>query len=263
MTDAYTRGTPSSLRGRLSEVYFAALASSLATQLTLRLGERATVVDPLFGQATGMADVGARLESIAKWLAAHDASFDRFAFITGSDRDVTEGALTLTMDGQRVLLPVAVVAEKRREREIEVRSYYSTRKVRSGPVPARIPLIGDDALALPPPVAAHFDAIGRGDVQGVVAAFEVGGTVRGPDGETHAKLEGGGPLQAYYERVLANGGIGLRKHGRADDGSTSVFEYTVVRLQGKEAPPQPGLAVYERGESGLLRTVRVYDDVDV
>ena len=83
------------------------------------------------------------------------------------------------------------------------------------------------------------------------------------DGETHAKLDGGGPLQAYYEKVLAKGGIGLRKHGRADDGSTSVFEYTVVQLRGKEVPPQAGLAVYERGESGLLRTVRVYDDVDV
>jgi hypothetical protein len=28
-------------------------------------------------------------------------------------------------------------------------------------------------------------------------------------------------------------------------------------------PPQAGLAVYERGESGLLRAVRVYQDVDV
>jgi hypothetical protein len=183
--------------------------------------------------------------------------------VTGSDRDVTEGAVTLTVDGQRVLLPVAVVAEKRREREIEVRVYYSTRRVRTGPVPPRAPLVVDDALALPPPVAAHLDALGRGDVAGVVAAFEIGGTVRGPDGETHAKLDGGGPLQAYYEKVLANGGIGLRKHGRADDGSTSVFEYTVVRLRGKDAAPQAGLAVYERGESGLLRTVRVYDDVDV
>jgi hypothetical protein len=243
-------------------VYFAALTSSLATQLTVRLGERATVVDPLFGHATGMAEVGARLESIATWMAAHEASFDRFSFVTGSDRDVTEGALALTVGGERVLLPVAVVAVKGREREVEVRTYYATRRVRSGPVPPRTPLVGDDFLALPPPVAAHVDAVARGDVPATVAAFEVGGTVRGADGITHAKVDAGGPLKAYYERLLAGGGTALRTHGRADDGSTSVLEYSVVRSHGKDVAPQPGLAVYERGDSGLLRTVRIYDDVD-
>jgi hypothetical protein len=209
-----------------------------------------------------MADVGARLDAIAAWLKSHEASFERYAFVAGSDRDVTEGALALTVDGTRVRVPVAVVAEKRREREVEVRTYYSTNKLRPSSVPPRTPLLGDDPLALPAPVASHLEAIGRGDVEGVVASFEVGGTVRSPDGETHAKLDGGGPLRAYYERLLAAGGIGVRKHGRADDGSTSVLEYTIVRIRGKDAPPEPGLNVYERGESGLLRTVRVYDDIE-
>jgi hypothetical protein len=243
-------------------VYFAALASSLAGQLTTRLGERATVVDPLFGQATGMAEVGARLAAIAQWLTSHDASFERFSFVAGSDRDVTEGALTLTVHGERVRVPVAVVGEKRREREVEIRAYYATKKLRTAPVPPRAPVVGDDPLALPPPVAAHLEALGKGDLDAVVACFELGGTVRGPDGETHAKLDGGGPLRAHYARLLADGGIGVRKHGLADDGSTSVLEYTVVRSRGKEGPPQPALAVYERGESGLLRTVRVYDDIE-
>jgi hypothetical protein len=261
MSDAYARGTPSGLVGRLSEVYFAALASSLATQLTARLGERATLIDPLFGRASGMAEVGARLDAIARWLTSHDGAFERFGFVAGSDRDVTEGALALTIDGTRLRLPVAVVADKRREREVEVRTYYSTQKLRPASLPPRAPLVEEDPLALPPPVAAHLEALARGDVTAVVASFELGGTVRGPDGDTHAKLDGGGPLRGYYERLLAGGGVGVRKHGRADDGSTSVLEYTIVRFRGKDAAPQPGLAVYERGESGLLRTVRVYDDV--
>jgi hypothetical protein len=53
------------------------------------------------------------------------------------------------------------------------------------------------------------------------------------------------------------------KGARADDGRTCALEYTVVRLHGSEIPPQAGLAVYERGESGLLRSVRLYDDVKV
>jgi hypothetical protein len=37
----------------------------------------------------------------------------------------------------------------------------------------------------------------------------------------------------------------------------------VVRVHGKNVSPQAGLAVYERGESGLLSAVRVYDDLQM
>lgn len=98
-------------------------------------------------------------------------------------------------------------------------------------------------------------------------ASENGGTVRGSDGDTHAKLDGGGPLRAYYERLLcphgAPAGLTLTKNARADDGSTIALEYSLVRAHGRGMPSQVGLAVYERGESGLLRTVRIYDDVAV
>ena len=57
-------------------------------------------------------------------------------------------------------------------------------------------------------------------------------------------------------------GIEVLKGARADDGRICALEYTVVRVRGKNVPPQAGLAVYERGESGLLRAVRIYEDVD-
>jgi hypothetical protein len=34
-------------------------------------------------------------------------------------------------------------------------------------------------------------------------------------------------------------------------------------VHGKGVPPQAGLAVYERGESGLLRAARIYEDVHI
>ena len=58
-------------------------------------------------------------------------------------------------------------------------------------------------------------------------------------------------------------GIEVLKGARADDGRTCALEYTVVRVHGKPVPPQAGLAVYERGESGLLHAVRVYEDVEI
>jgi hypothetical protein len=264
MTESYGRGTPSGLRGWLSEVYFPALVSLQASQLAQRLGDRATVDDPTFGRVTGMPEVGARLEDMSKWLSSHDPAFERFGFVMGSDRDITEGSLSLTIDGQRLRIPVAVVAERRREREVELRSFYATGRMRPQSAPKRGALPTDDQIVLPPPVAAHLDALLRGDVEAVVACFEHGGTVRGADGETRAKLDDGGPLREYYARILAGGGgLEVLKSARADDGSTCALEYNVIRIPGRTIAPEPGLAVYERGESGLLRTVRVYDDIRV
>jgi hypothetical protein len=265
MTGFYDRGATPGLRGRLSEVYFPALVAAQASALALRLGDRATVDDPLFGRSTGMSEIGPRLTEMASWFAAHDAGFDNFGFVTGSDRDVTEGTLTLTMNGERVRVPVAVVAERRREREVEIRAYYATRALREKLSPRGELLPSDDGTAVPPPVAAHLDALSRGDAAGVVASFEQGGTVRTADGATHAKVDpDGGPLATYYAQLVRGergaGGLQIRNNARADDGRTCALEYTVLRFRGSEVPPQAGLAVYERGESGLLRTVRVYDD---
>ncbi|MGH3115625.1 MAG: hypothetical protein ACRDQ2_00630 [Gaiellales bacterium] len=47
-----------------------------------------------------------------------------------------------------------------------------------------------------------------------------------------------------------------------DDGTRCAIEYNVVRWGETELSPQPGVAVYERGRSGLLAAARVYDDVD-
>ena len=203
MTETYGRGTPSNLRGWLSEVYFPALVSSQAHPLALRLGDRATVDDPLFGRCEGPG-IATRLEAMATWMAIRDASYEKFAFVMGSDRDVTEGWLTLTAEGARVRIPVAVVAERRKEREVELRAYYATGKLGAYPdKPASRSLVASgEELLVPPPVAGHIEALGRADVDAAVGSFENGGTVRGSDGDTHAKLDGGGPLRAYYERLL-------------------------------------------------------------
>src|ERR1700687_983339 len=130
MEDASERGAPSNVRGWLSEVYLPALVSAQAEQLVRRLGDRATVDDPTFGRTTGMPGLARYLEQAAAWLTKREAAFDPLAFTTGSDRDVTEGILALTVDGRHVSVPIAVVAERRPEREVEIRVYYSTKLIR-------------------------------------------------------------------------------------------------------------------------------------
>ncbi|MGO9836424.1 MAG: hypothetical protein ACLP1X_19660 [Polyangiaceae bacterium] len=267
MQSAPDRGPASGLRGWLSDLYFSSLASAQVEQLMRRLGDRATVDDPIFGRTSGMPALGRYVEEVSAWLQKHEGAFDKVAFVTGSDRDVTEGTLALTFDGRRVQFPVAVVAERRPEREVELRLYYSTKPIK-GTRAVRSPLLPkDDEVTVPPPVAAHLDALARADVRGLVASFENGGTVRDAGGVTHAKTEEGGALEEYYKRLFADpakgGGLEVLKGARADDGSTCALEYTVVGVHGKDVPPQAGLAVYERGESGLLRAVRGYEDVEV
>ena len=78
---------------------------------------------------------------------------------------------------------------------------------------------------------------------------------------------------AFYERLFGgapgvggaggSAGVEVLNGGRADDGSTCALEYTIVKMRGKGVPAQAGLAVYERGESGLLRAARVYEDAEI
>jgi hypothetical protein len=47
-----------------------------------------------------------------------------------------------------------------------------------------------------------------------------------------------------------------------DDGTRGALEYNCVRWGSYDLPPQAGVAVFERGQSGLLAAVRIYDDVE-
>jgi hypothetical protein len=261
------RGAPSSLRGWLSDVYFPALLDEdpkTLASLTQRLGNKATVDDPIFGRAGGEGSTGiAALERFAadqaRWLKEHQAKYERVAFTQGVDRDVTEGTLALTFESKTVDLPVAVVAERRKSREVELRLYYSTQPIK-GIQAGRSPLVADQPeLVLPPPVGDHVAALEAANVDRLLATFESDGAMREARGLDHAK---GADLRAFYEKLVSRGGVVVLKGGTADDGRTCALEYTLVKIGGKPVPAQAGLAVYERGDSGLLRSLRVYDDLE-
>jgi hypothetical protein len=261
------RGAPSSLRGWLSDVYLTGLVEGQTEQIVRRLGERSTVDDPIFGRAHGVPALPRHLEEVSAWLRKHEATFDKQSFTMGSDRDVTEGVLALTFDGRRATVPVAIVAERRREREVEMRLYYSTMPIK-GTRAARSPLLPqDDEVAVPPPVEAHLRALARADIAALVASFENGATLRDAQGGSYDK--DAGAIESFYRGLFSKGpagteaGVDVLKGARADDGRTCALEYTVVRVRGRDVAPQAGLAVYERGESGLLRSVRLYEDADL
>jgi ketosteroid isomerase-like protein len=111
-------------------------------------------------------------------------------------------------------------------------------------------------------VATYQAALAAGDVEGVVAAFEPDASVREPAGSGHVHA-GTDELRTLFTRFFSNGGgIQLEHCTVTDDGRACAIEYNVVSWGLTKLPPQAGVAVYVRGESGKLAAARIYDDVD-
>jgi hypothetical protein len=60
----------------------------------------------------------------------------------------------------------------------------------------------------------------------------------------------------------ASRSIPLEHCALVDDGRACALEYNVVRWGKTQLPPQAGVAVYVRCESGKLAAARIYDDAD-
>lgn len=238
------RGPGSTLKGRLADVYVPALVEGSLQALSRRLGNRATIDDPLFGRASTLSSIDPMLERFATHFKG--ATYRHVASATGVDRDVAEGVLA--KDGQDT--PIAVVAERRRLREIELRVYYATgqseRRSR-GPVLEAVP----DANA--PQVVQHvLDALKKGAVERVLAAFEEQARFIDPAGKSFGKREGA--MGTWVSDVGSR--LGFATCGVADDGRYCCVEAVITRKPAGD--PEPAALTFERGESGLLRELRFY-----
>ena len=259
--DDEERGS-SNLRGWLSDVYFHALAQGQADKLAVRLGAKATVTDPAFGRAEGLGPITALLGKQAAWLGAHKAEFRHARFTSGADRDVTEGVVRYEDDGgsakagasatrgKRLELPVAIVAERRRAREVDVRLYFPAATLGAGAALAvAVAVPGDAAIA--PEARALLLALNSADESALRVELEGAATYVDPSGQTH---EG----DDIHARLLAPNRSGVVFHpaGSADDGRVAAVEGN-WRGEG-DTFAGPGLWVFERGDGGLVSRIRLY-----
>ena len=213
----------SALRGRLADVYVRALVEGSLEALSRRLGNRATIDDPVFGRASTLSSIDPLLEKVSNRFREGNATYRHVASATGVDRDVSEGIIHLRGAGGESDLPIAVVAERRRLREIELRVYYA-----SGAPQRRVrpPLLAADEDVPVPQIVAHvLDALRIGAVERVLSAFEEGSRWVDPAGQAHAKKDGG---MAKFLAELG-GKLELAPAGAADDGRTCCVEAVVVR----------------------------------
>jgi hypothetical protein len=247
MTDE--RSPPSALKGRLADIYVPALVSGTLDALSRRLGNRATIDDPLYGRASSLASIDPLLARVATYFAEGKATYEHVCSTTGIDRDAAEGRIAMTIDGHARALPIAIVAERRRLREIELRVYYAPngqpgRKPRS-PLMATGPQTGLASL-----IEGIIDGVNKGAIEQTLAGFEESGRIVNPAGRCYTKHLGA--MGVFLSEL---GDIEVQIGGTADDGRTACIEGTVVR---PGAEPAPALLAFERGESGLVDELRIY-----
>jgi hypothetical protein len=217
---------------------------------------------PVRGRVKGVAAFERFIDETNTWLADHDGAVENVDLVITPGRGVEELVLHVDGDDGRIGLPVAIVSDHDEQRRItEQRVYFSTRPLTGGHATRPPVLQPDPALHQPGIVGDYQRALAAGDAQAAVAAFEPDGHLREPaGGATH---RGTDELRALYERFFSNGGgIPLEHCAVTDDGRACALEYNVVAWGRTALPPQAGLAVHVRGDSGKLAAVRIYDDVD-
>ncbi len=218
---------------------------------------------PVRGRIRGVRAFEAYVTETNTWLSERNVRVEDVEQIVGERRGCGEAVLHLDGQAGRVELPVAIAGDKRSDGRIEeLRIYYSSWPL-TGRHANRPPLLQPDPQLHEPDVVAEYQrALSAGDVDAIVATFERDGCAREPAGGRYVHAGAGG-LSTFYEVMFSNGGgIPLEHCALIDNGSSCALEYNVVRWGKTELPPQAGVAVYVRGDSGKLAAVRIYEDVD-
>lgn len=196
------------------------------------------------------------------WLSGLNCSIEDSHHIHIDRHGVGEAVLHLDDDAGRIALPVAVVADSQADgRLTELRVYYSGWPL-SGRHMNRPPVLQPDPDVRESDVVADYQrALAAGDVDAIVALFEPDGYAREPAGGQYVHT-GTDELRSFYGHLFSNGGgIPLEHCAVVDDKRACALEYNVVRWGRTDLPPEAGVAVYVRGQSGKLAAARIYDDV--
>ena len=218
---------------------------------------------PVRGRIKGETAFRRFVADTTSWLAERHVDVEDVNVVITGGRGVEEVVLHLDRGGGRIGLPVALAADHDEDERItELRLYFSTWPL-TGRHASRPPLLQADLdLHEPDVVGAYQRALAAGDVEAVLAAFEPDGVMREPAGDAHLH-RGTDELRALYALFFSNGGgVQLEHCSVTDDGRSCALEYNVVAWGRTAVPPEAGLAVYVRGESGRLAAARVYDDAD-
>ena len=246
----------------VSVPYFAGLMTGEFDALVRSFAGEPELHHPVRGRIRGPRAFEAFVGDARAWLRRHNVTVEDVEHVVAERHGFEEVVLHLDDGNGRVDLPVAIVAEKQPDGLIGELRIYSSNWPVTGRHANRPPLLQPDPTLHESDVVAEYQrALSDGDIEAIVAAFEPDGYAREPAGGEHIH-RGHDGLRAFYELLFSNdGGIPLERCALIDDGRACALEYNVVRWGKTELPPEAGVAVYVRGQSGKLAAARIYDDV--
>jgi hypothetical protein len=219
--------------------------------------------DPFAGPVRGKAALDGFLDERHAWLAARGARLTSGPITHAAGRTVVEAVLHLPVGARDIDLPIAVVGEDAPGGRVRALRVYHSFWPLEGKHRVRAPLLSPEANAhLTGAVADYQRALAAGDVAAIVATFEPDGYFREPSGAPWVH-QGRAELNEFMKAMLRAGGVGLEHAAVTDDGKICAIEFNAVRFGKRSIAPQAGLAIYERGPTGLLHAARIYDDVNV
>jgi hypothetical protein len=243
--------------------YYDGLMAGEQDALVKSFAGEPVVHDPIRGRVKGVRAFEAFVTERTAWLAQRSVSVDDVDYMTTEPRGFEEVVLHLDGETARLDVPVAIVADRQADGRLEELRIYHSHWPLTGRHVTRPPLLQrDPELRASDVVAEYQRALSAGDVDAILATFELDAYAREPAGGRYVH-RGRDELRAFYELLFSNdGGIPLEHCTLADDGRACVLEYNVVKWGKTELTPQAGVAVYVRGQSGKLAAARIYDDAD-
>ncbi len=217
--------------------------------------------DPGLGRVTDRKGFEEWAASTQQWLIDHEAQLRPVGLTKTDTQSVEEVTLELTIGGEQRELPVGVAIDRNADGLLTAIRIYHTMWPLIEDHRVRAPILEADPDLLGPDVVGEYQqALTAGDVEGILASYEEDGSLRGPTGgsNVHRGHEG---WRVAYGGSPAGGGFSAERCQVTDDGGAAGLEYNVLSWGEAEVPPQAGLAMYVRGQSGKLASVRLYDDV--
>ena len=243
--------------------YFDGLMAGEPDALVESFAAEPELHDPVRGRVKGARAFKAFVTEMNAWITRRNISVEDVGHVVTERRGFEEVVLHLDGETGRVALPIAIVADRQADGRIEELRIYSSSWPVTGRHANRPPLLQPDPELRASDVVAEYQrALAAGGLDAIVAAFEPHGYAREPAGGDYVH-RGTDSLRSFYQQLFSNeGGIPLEHCALIDDERACALEYNVVRWGQTELPPEAGVAVYVRGQSGKLAAVRIYDDAD-
>lgn len=243
----------------MSERYLELLLAGDVDGIAGLFGGEPLIEDPREGRVAGRAGVEALVASTESWLAGRDPSVQHLRTTRGERRTVSEHVL----HAGAIELPVGVVAVPGDGGVAELHVYHTMWPFNGGHTVRPHFVEPDPGAELRDVIAQFAKCLGSGDVDGAQRLFEADLYMREASGPPYVHW-GSRDVRGYFEGLFAGGALGIQKNTVTDDGRCACMEFTVVGWGGERWPAerhQAGLSVYERGDAGRLRAIRIYDDV--